>query len=161
MRNIISALLLLSIALSMATSCTHNNGDIGDWFGHWKLNTITVDGMVDDSYEGNIFFSFQGGVFAQILVKPNHGAGMLDRHYANWEDHGSYIIINYPYHTDENGNPVYNENGELKAPFKPLPVTRMSIGDNTINVDRKKGNDLQLSMTDADGHTVVYNLEKW
>ena len=41
------ALHILIIMLSMAalSSCTHNNGDIGPYFGTWKMLSIEVDGV--------------------------------------------------------------------------------------------------------------------
>ena len=55
------------------SSCTQNDGNIGEWFGHWKLNTISVNGAVDDEYGGNIFFSFQSKTFCQTMMLPTMG----------------------------------------------------------------------------------------
>ncbi len=142
----------------MSVSCTHNDGDIGDWFGHWKLNEIVVDGTVDANYEHNMFFSFQNSVFAQTIVYPDNS---VDRLFANWTDCGNYLIIEYAYAKDEKGNPIYSENGDLVALFYPAPITRMSIGENIVNVDYINGNNLQLSMTDSIGQKITYKLEKW
>ena len=46
MKTISRIILLIVIALSF-NACTHNNGDIGDLFGTWKLETITIDGEKD------------------------------------------------------------------------------------------------------------------
>ena len=45
--------------------------------------------------------------------------------------------------------------------YEPVEITRMSMGENVVAVDYLNGNSLQLSMTDAAGDKVVYNLEKW
>ena len=83
--------------------------------------------------------------------------------FANFEDCGDHIIITFPYVTDENGNPVYDENGDLLTEdrFFPLEITRMSMGENILNVDQANGDKLQLSMIDAAGETVVFRLKKW
>ena len=41
--NVAIALLLVIVA----TACTHNDGDIGPWFGLWRVERLTVDGKND------------------------------------------------------------------------------------------------------------------
>lgn len=155
--NIIAAFTML--AALMLSACTQNNGNIGMWFGHWKVTEITINGTSVDNYSGNVFFSFQNKVFAQM--EKNGEA--YDQRFANFEDCGDHIIITFPYVTDENGNPVYDENGDLLTEdrFFPLEITRMSMGENILNVDQANGDKLQLSMIDAAGETVVFRLKKW
>lgn len=155
--NIIAAFTML--AALMLSACTQNNGNIGMWFGHWKVTEITINGTSVDNYSGNVFFSFQNKVFAQM--EKNGEA--YDQQFANFEDCGDHIIITFPYVTDENGNPVYDENGDLLTEdrFFPLEITRMSMGENILNVDQANGDKLQLSMIDAAGETVVFRLKKW
>ena len=155
--NIIAAFTML--AALMLSACTQNNGNIGMWFGHWKVTEITINGTSVDNYSGNVFFSFQNKVFAQM--EKNGEA--YDQRFANFEDCGDHIIITFPYVTDENGNPVYDENGDLLTEdrFFPLEITRMSMGENILNVDQANGDKLQLSMIDTAGETVVFRLKKW
>ena len=70
-------LALLSLALLLAlNSCSHNNGDIGPWFGLWHLESIDVDGTEQADYEGDFFFMFQGKVFGiKHLDVKNHLMG--------------------------------------------------------------------------------------
>lgn len=159
MKHNILALILIVFSLFVQSSCTQNNGNIGEWFGLWKLNSITVDGAVDEDYEKNIFFAFQGKVFGQVKVSLDDNGS--DWRFANWDDEGDYFIITYAYVTDDDGNPVYGEDGEPECLYEPHSITRMSMGENIVQVDYIKGDDLQLSMTDAAGEEVVYNLEKW
>lgn len=149
---------ILFILLSMST-CTQNNGNIGIWFGHWKVTDILINGAPVDNYSGNVFFSFQSKVFAQM----QKWGEAYDQRFANFEDCGDHIIITFPYVTDENGNPVYDKNGDLLTEdrFFPLEITRMSMGENILNVDQANGDKLQLSMIDAAGETVVFRLKKW
>ena len=74
---------LLVLIATVLPSCTQNDGNIGDWFGHWKLLSVTVNGEENEEYEGNIFFSFQSSVFCQIKVSPNHGG---DHKFAIFKD---------------------------------------------------------------------------
>ena len=46
-----SLLLILIIGL-LQLGCTRNNGDIGDLFGTWRLDTLTEDGKELDLYGG-------------------------------------------------------------------------------------------------------------
>lgn len=157
LNNYIAAFVLfMTVVLS---ACTQNNGNIGLWFGHWKVTEITINGTTADSYSGNLFFSFQSKVFAQM----QKWGEAYDQRFANFEDCGDYIIITFPYVTNEEGNPVYDENGNLVTEdhFKPLEITHMSMGENILNVDQANGGKLQLSMVDAAGETVVFRLEKW
>lgn len=153
--NIIAAFTML--AALMLSACTQNNGNIGMWFGHWKVTEITINGTSVDNYSGNVFFSFQNKVFAQM--EKNGEA--YDQRFANFEDCGDHIIITFPYVTDKNGNPIYDENGNLITKnFYPLEITRMSR-ENILNVDQANSDKLQLSMIDAAGETVVFRLKKW
>ena len=153
LRGIVVLLMLCGIS-----SCTQNDGNIGEWFGHWKLNTISVNGAVDDEYGGNIFFSFQSKTFCQTMMYADHRA---EHRFANWDNRDTYFIITFPFETDDAGNPLYDEDGDLVCLYEPLEITRMSMGENVVAVDYLNGNSLQLSMTDAAGDKVVYNLEKW
>ena len=50
--RIIAAVVMTAIS----GSCTHNNGDIGPWFGEWKLTSIEIDGSPDAAYKANTFW---------------------------------------------------------------------------------------------------------
>ena len=47
MKRTISTL-LIAILLPVIAGCTRNDGDIGTWFGSWKLERITIDGLIDE-----------------------------------------------------------------------------------------------------------------
>lgn len=141
------------------SACTQNNGNIGMWFGHWKVTAIEIDGTPDETYDENMFFSFQSKVFAQ-MVKWEHA---YDQRFANFEDCGDYLKITFPYVTDENGNPAHDKNGNLitEEHFIPLELSHMSMGDNIVNVDKIDGDNVQLSMVTSNGEKIVYHLKKW
>lgn len=155
-KSIITFIIVAFVA--MLQSCTQNNGHIGEWFGHWKVTSITIDGTPNSDYECNMFFSFQSKVFGQRIVDNLHGTEMR---FANWDNRGDYFIITFPYETDADGNPLYDEEGNLVCLYEPYPISHMSMGENIVYVDYINGNDLQLSMTDAEGAAIVYHLEKW
>lgn len=134
--------LLLVLFSGILPSCTQNDGNIGDWFGHWKLLSITVDGTESTEYEGNIFFSFQSSVFCQIKVSPDNHDG--DHKFANFKDNGEYITVTFS--TER---------------YRPFEETLMKMGENVLHVDILDGNDMQLSMNTDTGSKVVFKLEKW
>ena len=47
--------LMASVVLFCMTGCIHHNGNIGHWFGKWKLTQITVNEESDTTYNGNIY----------------------------------------------------------------------------------------------------------
>ena len=57
---------------SLLAACTHNDGDIGPLFGSWQLESIEVDGTVDSSYTGNVFWGFQSSVIRMAVVNEHH-----------------------------------------------------------------------------------------
>ena len=76
-------LLLAATALVTLCGCTHNDGDIGLWFGLWHLDTIEVDGTPASDYDGNTYFMFQGKVFCVRNVKES--THTYDESYARWQ----------------------------------------------------------------------------
>ncbi len=54
----ISTLLLASVFILM-TGCTHNDGDIGPWFGTWQLENVMIDDKPEEDYHHDIFWQFQ------------------------------------------------------------------------------------------------------
>lgn len=75
--------LSLALLLITALSCTHNNGDIGNQFGQWKLVTMTRAGVDDADYKGNIFWSFQNTTIEIKEVAANHEV---------WQTFGNYRL---------------------------------------------------------------------
>lgn len=65
------AMALLALTY-MAGGCTHNDGDIGDWFGMWLVERIEVDSEEVAGYSGNVVLKFQGGVMESSTMMPYH-----------------------------------------------------------------------------------------
>ena len=55
MKRLISHITLAVLAIFVLGSCSKNNGDIGYWFGLWHLDSIEVNGEVDNNYDGNYY----------------------------------------------------------------------------------------------------------
>ena len=63
MRQTATHIIMALLALVALSGCSHNNGDIGLWFGLWHLDTVEIDGEPDADYDGNFYFMFQNKVF--------------------------------------------------------------------------------------------------
>ena len=65
---------VVAIVLTIVAACTKNNGDIGVWFGLWKVTSVEVDGSADRKYKGNVYAGSQNTTFEQKPGKQQHTA---------------------------------------------------------------------------------------
>lgn len=144
MRTLIKNLMLAVIVLTLG-GCMQHNGDIGDWFGTWKLEAMTIDGAEDPSYEGNIFFKFQTGLVSMVEVYPYQE--YTDR-FGTWQEVGSTLILDFGYTSDN------------KEAFTPLPATRLAADENLLNIDHKSSRSMRWTLHKPDGSTITYSLKK-
>lgn len=59
MKAIYSKIICTLALLFVLTGCIQNNGNIGPWFGQWKVERLTIDGKDDPDYAGNAFSAFR------------------------------------------------------------------------------------------------------
>ena len=90
MKKLIYTLFAL-VALLPLAGCTHNNGDIGPWFGQWRVENITVNGEKDAEYKGNLFFAFQSSVLR--ISTTNTQTHEMSTLFSNWEEVKGYMNI--------------------------------------------------------------------
>lgn len=97
--------------LSMLTlgACTHNDGDIGNWFGTWHILDISRDGEKVIT-NGEYFFQFQSSVFRVSIV---NGHEQTIESFGTWDDSTEgKIIISFPdptvYYIEMPGLEAYN-----------------------------------------------------
>lgn len=126
----------------MVASCTTNNGDIGPWFGTWRVTEITTDGVADADYRGNMFFKFQSTVFEMLLVHDDHGT---ENRFGIWNDDGKgTLTVSFP-----------------DANHEPLPQSHMRAEQNVLTFDGVKASGFVLRLDSPDGHVYTYRLVKW
>ena len=93
MKRLASYIILAIAATIGLSSCSHNDGDIGYWFGLWHLDSIEANGTPVPDYEGNTYFMFQGKVFCiRCVDEDNHD---YNESFAQWQendDHQSATI---------------------------------------------------------------------
>jgi len=84
---------LIIVATLTLTGCTHNNGDIGIWFGTWHVTDITADGKAL-TWDGDYFFQFQSSIF-RVSQVTDHETSVES--YGTWseDDDASTLTVNF------------------------------------------------------------------
>lgn len=150
--RLIKYLFLITIITFSTISCTRNNGDIGDYFGTWKLEQITINNKKDTEYKGNIFWGFQSSVFT--MKEVNDTLHTKSEHWGTWEEQNDKLILNFT-HSD-NSNPQSSfKYSPAKATY--LPANSISI----LDIITLSGNEMKLQYTDSIGNIFNYDLTKW
>ncbi len=129
----------------LLSGCMHNNGDIGDYFGTWKVTSISVDGDVDGDYSANIFFQFQSDV---VRIVENRSNYEITEYFGTWVDNGNNIIIDL--------NHKVNPESEV---YHIPEVMRMVKGENFIKVSNKNSSKMTWTF-ESGGQTITYTLNK-
>lgn len=141
MRTLIISLL----SVIMLSGCMHNNGDIGNYFGTWKVSTINVDGVDDPEYKENIFFQFQSDVFRLV---QNRTQNDITEYFGTWSETDNIILLKLNYKV--------NPESEV---YQIPPITRLIKGDNIIAVKHERNNRMIWTFS-SDGQTIIYTLKK-
>ncbi len=141
MRTLIISLL----SVIMLSGCMHNNGDIGNYFGTWKVSTINVDGVDDPEYKENIFFQFQSDVFRLV---QNRTQNDITEYFGTWSETDNIMVLKLNYKV--------NPESEV---YQIPPITRLIKGDNIIAVKHERNNRMIWTFS-SDGQTIIYTLKK-
>ncbi|MDE7407637.1 MAG: lipocalin-like domain-containing protein, partial [Muribaculaceae bacterium] len=128
----------------MSAACTsHNGGDIGPYFGQWKLESITIDGEIDDEYTGNVFWQFQENVIDILEIVDLHG---VIQHFGTWSADGTVLTLQYTY-----GDSHWPSG---TGPYAPPASVHLPSGIFSMNVISVSSGKMKLSYQSHDG--VVY-----
>ena len=68
------------LLVTLAAGCTHNNGDIGSWFGTWNVERIEIDGVAQADYQGQYFFQFSLSLLRSFFRYPEIKKKMVMMH---------------------------------------------------------------------------------
>lgn len=145
--NVVS-LFVLSIIIA---SCTHNNGDIGHYFGTWKLERMAIDGVEDAEYQKNVFWKFQAGVMC--MVRVDDSTHTKTECWGTWEEDGKILRLNYTHHDDANS--------EGSQKYAPLSETHIPIGITELEILRQNSSKMELKYINNDGQVILYYFDKW
>lgn len=153
MRKALHIIAILALT-AIAGSCTHNNGDIGPWFGEWKLTAIEIDGTPDAAYKENIFWAFQTSVIEMIQVDPvTANVSNYGQRWGTWSQDGNTLTLNFTHHDDSAA--------EGSGKYTPYPATHLPGGVSKLDIIKLSGSEIKLSYTAEDGKVYRYSLKKW
>ncbi|MBD5351691.1 MAG: lipocalin family protein [Bacteroides sp.] len=140
-------LIVAALALMAATSCSHNNGNIGFWFGTWQCDEIAIDGVKMDGYERNMFFKFQTSVCDIVTTYPHEE---YRQHFADFKKQGdNTIILDFSYTAD----------GDFAYDFNPPVESMLKKGENILHYHKKGSKNVILTF-ENEGKTITYSLKK-
>ena len=148
MKQRLTHIILLTIALLALGGCTKNNGDIGHWFGLWHVDSIEIDGEPAADYDGNYYFMFQGKVFCvRYVFEQEH---LMREAYARWEesDDRQHVTVNF---ADDNYQPFFGND---------IPGNYLSTV-NVLTVDTLTASTMVLHHSTPGGNLVTYRLTHW
>ena len=145
-------LISFTFIILFACSCTRNNGDIGDYFGTWKLNQISINSENDATYKGNLFWGFQSTVF--MMKEVNDTTHTKLEHWGTWEENDNKLLLDFT-HSDNN-----NPQGSTK--YSPAKATHLPANAiSTLDIIKITGKEMKLQYTDSLGNIYNYDLTKW
>ncbi len=148
-KNITRLFLLLTILL--LGSCTHNDGDIGELFGFWRLEKMQVNTTDENLYSDTdvqlYTLAFQSDIVLLQTVLPHDD---YRRAFGSWSCDASRLILNFD-HSDNDDNTKYDVPEALG--FNPSGVTDFEIL--TLS-----GSTLTLRYTDPDANVRTYYFKK-
>lgn len=145
---LLSALLGLMASLS---GCTHNNGNIGDWFGRWQIMEIKVDGVAMSGYEPVYFLDFQNNILRGIEVGDDGYDRNTRTFYGTWKEVGDNAVSFDFNHRQDDG--TWN--------YTPFPILHFpSDGAFNLSVVDKSSTKRTLIYNAPDGVEYSYVLRK-
>lgn len=162
MKKSIYFLLLLTVMFANAClcGCTHNNGDIGPWFGTWKLEKITIDGEPDSQYGANIFWKFQTGVFSMVEVTSDTPAKGYNEIFGTWNEDNGYLFLDFNHHDDTTPT---ESSANSEGRYAPFEETHLPGGvESMLKIESLIGKKAFLTFDSPnDGKIYGYYLEKY
>jgi len=88
--------LIALMTLVGLSACTHNDGDIGTWFGTWQVEDISCASTDCTGYTSdcqNYYFQFQGDICTVRYVSPMHDEEV---DYGTWSEGDGTLDIDFP-----------------------------------------------------------------
>ena len=142
---------ILIILAAVLTSACQNNGDIGDLFGSWRVDSYTIDGQLQEGRPTQTVFSFQSITVNVSLITDEYGGAW--QRFGTWTETDSEFIFDFTHHDNNNAPGT----GMYQAP-EWLNFT--SDSPMVLHKDQRSSRDMTLSFSDLDGRRHVYVLKK-
>lgn len=146
LRFIILPLLLAAVT----TGCTHNDGDIGPWFGTWAMSGMTVDGETPKDFNPTAtVWEFQSELVVIRLLGEHHDIDAAS--WGTWREADGHLYLDYTHNSQHTGLSEYD-----------APVWLMMENDSVIDLTiAERGNrSMILRYSAPDGRIITYTLKK-
>lgn len=137
-----AAIIAAAVILLLPSSCTRNNGDIGPWFGTWRLESITVNGEPDKAYAPPyLIWKFQSSIVQ--IINPDDAGHTASSATGTWSCDDNRLSLDFSWGLGHEGSISH------LPPQCELTVLRLS------------GSRIELRYDSSDGNTYIYLLKKW
>jgi hypothetical protein len=148
----IKQIFIFLTTIVVLSSCTHNNGDIGVYFGTWSLDKIEINGSEDAEYEPQSYtWSFQNQTIQIMTVNERHDYSAT---IGSWEEiSGKTLRLNFN-HSDNNyeaGSGQYYIPNQLHIPQN---------ASTDLDIISQSSKSLILQYVSTEGITYRYTLSK-
>lgn len=143
-------LTLIFAFLLISTSCTHNDGDIGDLFGRWRVESLQRDGIDVPLYDDETLlytWSFQSSLIFITVIEPHND------HYdirGTWKREGNLLRLNFGYKGND-GDKYYD-------PPENLGLVKDGVSD--LEIVSLSSKEMILKRVSETGETYTYYLRK-
>lgn len=145
-------ILLLTTFIVLSAGCTHNDGDIGDLFGRWKVESLRADGSDLPLYDEDVLvycWSFQGDLVWIQTLHPHHDFMNVK---GMWSRHDDILSLDFSF-TGDDGDPFYRP---------PSSLHLVSDGVTDLNIESLTSSEMHvLYVSDLDGVRYDYYLKKY
>ena len=146
--------LLILVMSVIFCGCTHNNGDIGQWFGTWQITSIDINGSAEKDYHGNMFWKFQNNIIEMVLLDVEEPDATIACTWGTWAEDADCLLLNFT-HTDNEYDHVAGENWQGR--YFPLGESHLPYGEITrLRIVSSDGNKLTLSYESTSQPDIVY-----
>ena len=131
---------IITLFLSLA-SCTQYHGHI-DWFGTWRVESVTVDGDAAPDYAPPyMFWKFQSGIIQ--IVFPDDFEHTSTFCYGTWKEADNQLTVHFDWN--------------LGTPPSFTYLDEVA----TLDIIKLSSSEIRLRYVNSGGHDVAYVLKKW
>lgn len=131
----------------LSVSCTQNNGDIGEWFGEWKLCSIEINNELDRDYNNDVLWKFQNNIIEMVVV--NSVGHSHSEHYGTWISDAGMITLNFTHSDDLNtaGNGKYSPPQQTHLPAAIIDLKILKLSSSEIILQYEASADCNIIYT--------------
>ncbi|MCM1450042.1 MAG: lipocalin-like domain-containing protein [Clostridiales bacterium] len=135
-------MVVMLLPVAMLCGCTRNNGDIGHWFGTWRVESITLDGHPDPDYpKPAMIWKFQSHIV--MIMVPDEVEHSAPGTIGTWNEKDGVLTLDF---SDEVIGP-WTEVTHFEM-VSHLDVLKLTSGNIRLRYETSSG-------------TYIYELKKW